>query len=210
MFKKTLIIMTFLVGFSFSQDFEMPGLGVYVGGVMSTIGGQAADDWDEIGGEVGYSMSGPMLGVSYATMAGNFPLFVGAGLGARSGLLTAEGMDDTTVCFQYLDMRVTMPYPINDNTNLYGGLLFGKALSGSRTEGDADAVDMEDEELPTGMDMGIVFGLGYGLPIMDGALGLNLGYVYGLAELENDVPNDDTKWNHSGFFMTLNYDIPGM
>ena len=41
------------------------------------------------------------------------------------------------------------------------------------------------------------------------ALALNMGYVIGLNELESDVPNSDT-WSHSGFFMTLNYNIPGM
>ena len=38
---------------------------------------------------------------------------------------------------------------------------------------------------------------------------LNMGYVLGLATLEDDI-EPVSKWNHSGLFMSLNYDIPGM
>ena len=40
---------------------------------------------------------------------------------------------------------------------------------------------------------------------MDGTL--NMGYALGLATLEDDV-DPPSKWNHSGLFMSLNYDIP--
>ena len=103
-----------------------------------------------------------------------------------------------------------MPYPINDKMNLYGGVLLGMPLSGTVTHGDEDPEDIEDDGLPNGMDMGLVFGLGYALPVMDGALALNLGYALGLAELESDAGGSDATWSHSGFFMSLNYDIPGM
>ncbi len=215
--KKMLIILTLISGFVFSQDYEMPGLGLYVGGVMGTIGGELAEDIDDMGAEMGYGLGGPLLGVSYATMLGNFPIFMGAGLGSRIGKidfdgvedLTGEMQDEQTTSFQYLDFWATMPYPINDSMNLYGGMLFGMPLSGTTKMDDEDAEELADEALPTGMDYGVMFGLGYALPVMDGALALNMGYVLGLATLEDDI-EPVSKWNHSGLFMSLNYDIPGM
>ncbi len=44
--KKMLVILTLISGFVFSQDYEMPGLGLYVGGVMGTIGGDLAETFD--------------------------------------------------------------------------------------------------------------------------------------------------------------------
>ena len=184
---------------------------------MGTIGGELAEDVEDLGAEMGYSLGGPMLGVSYATMLGNFPIFMGAGLGARTGKVDYTSIDDpydmmpddATISFQYLDFWATMPYPINDSMNLYGGMLLGMPLSGTMKMGDEDAEELDDEALPTGMDYGIVFGLGYALPVMDGALALNMGYALGLATLEDDV-DPPSKWNHSGLFMSLNYDIPGM
>ena len=92
--KKMLVILTLISGFVFSQDYEMPGLGLYVGGVMGTIGGELAEDVEDLGAEMGYSLGGPMLGVSYATMLGNFPIFMGAGLGARTGKVDYTSIDD--------------------------------------------------------------------------------------------------------------------
>ena len=212
--KKMLVILTLISGFVFSQDYEMPGLGLYVGGVMGTIGGELAEDFDDMGAEMGYGLGGPLLGVSYATMLGNFPIFMGAGLGTRTGKIDFSSMtnglvDEMIMSFQYLDFWASMPYPINDSMNLYGGMLFGKALSGTLKVDDEDAEELADEALPTGMDYGVMFGLGYALPVMDGALALNMGYVLGLATLEDDA-EEPSKWNHSGLFMSLNYDIPGM
>ena len=216
MLKKIILSISLMLCLNIAQDFEMPGLGLYLGGVMGTASGDAVDNLEDLG----YSLSGPMLGVSYATMVGDFPLFMGAGLGARSFAYKGghDGHDhgddhdhdeeDISVCFQTFDMWATMPYPINDKMSLYGGMLFGMILSGKETHGDEDPEDMEDDELP-GMDMGLVFGLGYTLPVMNDALALNMGYVIGLNELESDVPDSDT-WSHSGFFMSLNYNIPGM
>lgn len=217
MYKKLILMMTLMLSFNLAQDFEMPGLGVYVGGIYGTASGDAVDDLEDLG----YNISGPMLGASYATMLGNFPVFMGAGLGARSfgyvghddhgdGDDHDHGDEDISVCFQYFDVWATMPYPINDKMNLYGGVLLGMPLSGTVTHGDEDPEDIEDDGLPNGMDMGLVFGLGYALPVMDGALALNLGYALGLAELESDAGGSDATWSHSGFFMSLNYDIPGM
>ena len=217
--KKMLVLLTLISGFIFSQDYEMPGLGLYVGGVMGTIGGELAEDLEENvpGAEMSYTLGGPILGVSYATMLGNFPIFMGAGLGSRTGKADFSGVEDPydmtpdgqTISFQYLDFWATMPYPISDSMNLYGGMLFGMPLSGTTKIDDEDAEELEDEALPTGMDYGVMFGLGYALPVMDGALALNIGYALGLATLEDDT-EEPTKWNHSGLFMSLNYDIPGM
>ena len=74
--KKMVVLLTLISGFIFSQDYEMPGLGLYVGGVMGTIGGELAEDVDDMGAEMGYGLGGPLLGVSYATMLGNFPIFM--------------------------------------------------------------------------------------------------------------------------------------
>ncbi|MAM99086.1 MAG: hypothetical protein CMF91_04270, partial [Candidatus Marinimicrobia bacterium] len=193
--KKMLVILTLISGFVFSQDYEMPGLGLYVGGVMGTIGGELVEELEENvpGAEMSYTLGGPILGVSYATMLGNFPIFMGAGLGSRTGKADFSGVEDSygvtadeqTISFQYLDFWATMPYPINDSMNLYGGMLFGKALSGTTKIDDEDAEDLEDDALPTGMDYGVMFGLGYALPVMDGALALNIGYALGLATLED-------------------------
>ena len=217
MYKLLILIVPLMLNFNFAQDFELPGLGVYVGGVMGTASGDAVDDLEDLG----YSLSGPMIGATYGTMVGDFPLFMGAGLGARSYAYTGghdhdHGDDhdhgeeeDVSVCFQTFDMWATMPYPINDKMSLYGGMLFGMTLSGKETHGDEDPEDMEDDQLP-GMDMGLVFGLGYTLPVMNDALALNMGYVLGLNELESDAGGSDNTWSHSGFFMTLNYNVPGM
>mgnify|MGYP001188369506 FL=1 len=218
MLKKIILSISLMLCLNIAQDFEMPGLGLYAGGIMGTASGDAVDNLEDLG----YSLSGPMLGFSYATMVGDFPLFMGAGLGARSFAYKGghDGHDhgddhnhdeeDISVCFQYFDMWATIPYPINDSMNLYGGMLFGIPLSGKETHGDEDPEDLDDEQLPNGMDMGLVFGLGYALPVMDGALALNLGYALGLAELESDAGGSNNTWSHSGFFMSLNYDIPGM
>jgi len=64
--------------------------------------------------------------------------------------------------------------------------------------------------MPEGPDMSLVFGMGYTLPVMDGALGLNMGYAHGLTELNCADCADEGSWTHSGMFMTLGYDIPGM
>ena len=216
MYKLLILIVPLMLNFNFAQDFELPGLGVYVGGVMGTASGDAVDDLEDLG----YSLSGPMIGATYGTMLGNFPLFMGAGLGARSYAYTGghdhdhgddhdHDEEDVSVCFQTFDMWATMPYPINDKMSLYGGMLFGMPLSGKETHGDEDPEDMEDDQLP-GMDMGLVFGLGYTLPVMNDALALNMGYVLGLNELESDAGGSDNTWSHSGFFMTLNYNVPGM
>ena len=208
MYKLLILIVPLMLNFNFAQDFELPGLGVYVGGVMGTASGDAVDDLEDLG----YSLSGPMIGATYGTMVGNFPLFMGAGLGARSFAYTGghdHGEEDVSVCFQTFDIWATMPYPINDKMSLYGGMLYGMPLSGKETHGDEDPEDMEDDQLP-GMDMGLVFGLGYTLPLMNDALALNMGYVLGLNELESEAGGSDNTWSHSGFFMTLNYNVPGM
>ena len=213
MYKLLILIIPLMLNFNFAQDFELPGLGVYVGGVMGTASGNLVDDYDDLG----YSLSGPMLGATYGTMVGNFPLFMGAGLGARSYAYTDRhdhGNDniheeDVSICFQTFDIWATMPYPINDKMSLYSGMLFGMPLSGKETHDDENPEDMEDNKLP-GMDMGLVFGLGYTLPVMNDALALNMGYVLGLNELESDAEGSDNTWSHSGFFITLNYNVPGM
>ena len=52
----------------------MPGLGLYVGGVMGTIGGELAEDVEDLGAEMGYSLGGPMLSklCNYAWKFSNF------------------------------------------------------------------------------------------------------------------------------------------
>ncbi|MBH91090.1 MAG: hypothetical protein CMG67_03140 [Candidatus Marinimicrobia bacterium] len=210
MIKKILIVVTLLSGMALAQD-EMPGLGMYMGGVMGTAGGNLIDNLTETDGvDVGYNMAFPMVGASYSMMAGPLPLMVGAGLGARTFKITVEGVDDElTGTYQYMDVWAAMPYPVMDGLNVYGGMLFGFPMNGESCIGD-ECVDVEDEAMPEGPDMSLVFGIGYTLPVMDGALGLNLGYAHGLAELNVENGIDEGSWTHSGMFMTLGYDIPGM
>ena len=188
---------------------------------MGTIGGELATDWEEAGADVGYAISGPMLGVSYAIMTGGFPVLMRAGLGARSGYARgsfSSFIDDAeyTVYFKYFDMWVTTTYPINNNMNLYAGPLIGMPLSGSEMSNNENPIELEDDAMPNGMDMSLVFGLSYDLPGSNGGLVLDIGYVMGFAELENTVTRTTEdgqakeggqKWNHSGFFMLLNYNF---
>ena len=100
--------------------------------------------------------------------------------------------DEAIISFQYLDFWATMPYPINDSMNLYGGMLFGMPLSGTTKVDDEDAEELADEALPTGMDYGVMFGLGYALPVMDGALAVNMGYVLKKSEDDTEALQNGT------------------
>ena len=208
--KKVTIILILITAFSFSEEIELPGLGVYIGGVMGNVAGDDVDALDPA-----MSLSGPMLGVSYLTMAGPLPVFLGGGLGARSYTYEdTDSGDDWCTSFRYLDLWATMPYPISDDLSIYGGVLLGMPLSGSIKKGDADAVDLADTEIPDGPEFSLVFGLGYTLPFCNNALGVNFGYALGITELEaevNGMNNDGVKnWTQNGLFFTLNYDVPGM
>ena len=48
MYKLLILIVPLMLNFNFAQDFELPGLGVYVGGVMGTASGDAVDDLEDL------------------------------------------------------------------------------------------------------------------------------------------------------------------
>ena len=170
--KKLFIILTLPICLIMGQDNaaqpEMPGWGVYVGGGLYTA---SIDDIDS--DSVKSATLFPSFGISKGVMVGGFPLLVGAGYHQR-GYLGETFLGDMTVSYNTLDAWAVVPYPVGPAV-VQAGLIVGTFLNGKI---DFAGIEMDNEELPDGLDYGLMLGLGY--PV--GPVNLNLGYALGLAD----------------------------
>ena len=165
---------------SVDQEPQLPGLGVYVGGVF---GGATSVDELPDGQTIESRLNVPNIGISKGLFLGGIPLFVGAGYHPRgytyefTSSYTGTKIEAETQ-IDMLDVWATIPYPINDKAILQAGFLFGTCLGGTQTIDD-DEQDIDD--IKGKLDYGIILGGGY---VITENIGVNLGYYIGLAEFD--------------------------
>ena len=169
--KKVFLMITIPVCLLMGQDQpQLPGWGVYVGGGSFSA---SIDDFDS--DSVKSNTLFPSVGISKGVMAGGFPLLVGVGYHQRGYAADLFGAE-MKVSYNTLDVWAMMPYPMGPAT-LNAGVMVGTFLDG-KVEWLGIEEDFEDEDLPDGLDYGVMLGVGY--PV--GPLNLNVGYALGLAD----------------------------
>ena len=181
--------------FGQSDQPELPGWGVYIGGGMVSAGG---DSVDFEGVTVKSLTAFPNIGITKGVSLGGFPMIVGIGMHKRGYSMEIDFFGEaftSDVNMNYLDIWASVPYPVGPVT-LNAGFLVGSFLSGTMT---ILEIDVDMVEGPDALDYGLLLGVGYPLPIMDNALGLHVGYYLGLAD------NDGVKFN--GLYMNMGYNF---
>ena len=206
--KICLAISTFIVAqdttASVSQEPQLPGWGIYVGGAFG--GGTSVDDLPD-GHSLESRLIAPNIGVSKGMFLGGVPLIVGAGIHPRGYTykmahpMTGEDVESEAQA-NMVDVWASIPYPIGDRAILQAGLLFGTCLGGTTesleftptgvNKSEEDITDVEGE-----LDYGIM--LGGGIAITE-QIGINFGYYVGLAEFDEMV-----KFN--GLIFNLGYNF---
>ena len=198
-----LAISTFIVAqdttASVSQEPQLPGWGIYVGGAFGSA--TSVDDLPD-GHSLESRLIAPNIGVSKGMFLGGVPLIVGAGYHPRGYTYDAEivywaGFQKIEAEYTYhmLDVWASVPYPISNRSILQAGLLLGTCIGGTEKIDDEenDIDDIEGE-----LDYGIILGGGFAITEH---IGVNVGYYIGLAEF-----NDTQTFNGIIFNIGYNFD----
>ena len=194
--KKLLVIVT-LGSFMFAGEM---GLSAYGGLGLTNV---------SYGVDMATGMSSGMkpglnLGVQYHKL----PVIVGVGISMRGNVISIDGVDDkTTSSFNYLDISVLYPYAVGPG-NVFAGLDIGINLTATQTVGDADAVDLkENDDVINGLDYGLL--VGYTYPINE-TMDVSAGYYLGLADWSGDggADEDTSSDKHNGIVVNVGYALP--
>ena len=102
----------------------------------------------------------------------------------------------------YLDVSVLYPYAAGPG-NVFAGLNIGINLTATQTVGDADAVDLkENDDVINALDYGLL--VGYTYPINE-TMGVSAGYYLGLADWSGNGGADDdpSSDKHNGIVVNV-------
>lgn len=188
--KVLLTILLTISTFMMAQD-ELPGWGVYVGGIM----GSATMEEDAF--EMSSVLAIPQLGISKGMSLAGIPLIVGAGLGKRAYGVKIEFFElemDSEVKMNFLDLWATVPYPVGPLV-AQAGVVYGHGLGSGTQSIEGTDTDLEGE-FGDITDFGLIFGANY--PVTE-SIGVGAGYYLGLKD------NDGMKFN--GILFNLGYNF---
>ena len=193
--KKLLVIVT-LGSFMFAGEM---GLSAYGGLGLANISIEEASDGVTYGMKPGLN-----IGVQYNKL----PVLVGMGMSMRGTVMSMDGVDDkTTYGMNYLDVSVLYPYAAGPG-NVFAGLNIGINLTATSTTGDADAVDLkENDDVINGLDYGLL--VGYTYPLNE-TMAVSAGYYLGLADWSGDygMDEDTSSDKHNGIVVNVGYALP--
>ena len=195
-----LAVFTFIVAqdttASVSQEPQLPGWGIYVGGAFG--GATSVDDLPD-GHSIESRLIVPNIGVSKGMFLGGVPLIVGAGYHPRGYTYEFDNpftgsKTEVETQVNMLDVWATVPYPIGDRAILQAGFLLGTCLGGTqKTDDEEEDIDDIEGEL----DYGIMLGGGFAITEQ---IGVNVGYYFGLAEF-------DEMMKFNGLIFNLGYNF---
>jgi len=180
------------------------GLSAYGGLGLTNIAWEA----DAVDGVNRGMKPGLNIGVQYNKLA---PVVVGVGVSMRGTVISMDDDDDdvykTTFGMNYLDVSVLYPYAAGPG-NVFAGLNIGINLTATSTTGDADAVDLkENDDTINGLDYGLL--VGYTYPINE-TMAVSAGYYLGLADWSGDggADEDTSTDKHNGIIVNVGYVLP--
>ena len=195
-----LAVSTFIVAqdttASVSQEPQLPGWGIYVGGAFGSA--TSVDDLPD-GHSIESRLIAPNIGVSKGMFLGGVPLIVGAGYHPRGYTYEFDNTftgskTEVETQVNMLDVWATVPYPIGDRAILQAGFLLGTCLGGTqKTDDEEEDIDDIEGEL----DYGIMLGGGFAITEQ---IGVNVGYYIGLAEF-------DEMMKFNGLIFNLGYNF---
>lgn len=194
-FKSIFVAAALLVsGSAFAQEAGTVKFGVQAGANLSNFAGDL-DDLDDLDAKVGFQ-----VGVT-ADYFLSQNLFLQSGLayttkGAKKEVLGVK----TTMNLNYLQLPVRIGYaiPVSEgfSVNLNAGPYVAYGIGGKTKVGDLKSDSFGDDGLKE-----FDFGIGGGVGAEFGAIAINLGYEYGLA----DLGSDNIKVNNVNAYLTLGY-----
>tara|TARA_B100000900_G_scaffold230938_1_gene196120 strand:- start:13 stop:624 length:612 start_codon:yes stop_codon:yes gene_type:complete len=195
-----LAVFTFIVAqdttASVSQEPQLPGWGIYVGGAFGSA--TSVDDLPD-GHSIESRLIAPNIGVSKGMFLGGVPLIVGAGYHPRGYTYELDNpftgsKTEVETQVNMLDVWASVPYPIGDRAILQAGFLLGTCLGGTqKTDDEEEDIDDIEGEL----DYGIMLGGGFAITQQ---IGVNVGYYFGLAEF-------DEMMKFNGLIFNLGYNF---
>ena len=195
-----LAVFTFIVAqdttASVSQEPQLPGWGIYVGGAFGSA--TSVDDLPD-GHSIESRLIAPNIGVSKGMFLGGVPLIVGACYHPRGYTYEFDNpftgsKTEVETQVNMLDVWASVPYPIGDRAILQAGFLLGTCLGGTqKTDDEEEDIDDIEGEL----DYGIMLGGGFAITEQ---IGVNVGYYIGLAEF-------DEMMKFNGLIFNLGYNF---
>ena len=176
------------------------GLSAYGGLGLANIAWEA----DAVDGVNRGMKPGLNIGVQYNKL----PVLIGVGMSMRGTIISNDVNDDkTTFGMNYLDVSVLYPYAVGPG-NVFAGLDIGINLTANVTVGDADAVDLkENDDAINGLDYGLL--VGYIYPLNE-TMAVSAGYYLGLADWSGDggADEDISSDKHNGLLVNVGYALP--